>query len=62
MYIIDLVENSASKKAKIEKFITNFARVYTPTVVGLAVALALIPMMIFKDATFLTGYIVHEHF
>ena len=33
--IIDLVENSASKKAKIEKFITRFAKVYTPTVVGL---------------------------
>ena len=38
--IIDLVENSASKKAKIEKFITRFAKVYTPTVVGLAVLLS----------------------
>lgn len=50
--ILDLVENAASKKAPIEQFITKFARVYTPTVVFLAVALAVIPMLIFKDAVF----------
>ena len=50
--ILDLVENAASKKAPIEQFITKFARVYTPTVVFLAVALAVIPMLIFKDAIF----------
>ena len=42
--IIDLVENSASKKAKIEKFITRFARVYTPTVVALAIMLLFVPL------------------
>ena len=39
-------------QAPIEQFITKFARVYTPTVVFLAVALAVIPMLIFKDAVF----------
>ena len=37
------MENAADKKAKSEKFVTKFARYYTPTVVGLAALLALIP-------------------
>ena len=41
--ILDLVENSSSKKAKAENFITKFARYYTPAVVLAAVALALLP-------------------
>ncbi len=41
--ILDLVENSAGKKAKAEHFITRFARYYTPVVVLAAVALALLP-------------------
>ena len=41
--ILDLVENSAAKKAKAEHFITKFARYYTPTVVLCAVALAVLP-------------------
>jgi len=41
--ILELVENAADKKAKSEKFVTKFARYYTPTVVGLALLLALIP-------------------
>lgn len=41
--ILNLVENSASKKAKAESFITRFARYYTPAVVFAAVALAVIP-------------------
>ena len=41
--ILDLVENSASKKAKAEHFITKFARYYTPIVVLAAVALAILP-------------------
>ena len=40
---MELVENAADKKAKSEKFVTKFARYYTPTVVGLAFLLALIP-------------------
>ncbi|MBQ7460555.1 MAG: cadmium-translocating P-type ATPase [Oscillospiraceae bacterium] len=41
--ILDLVENSASNKAKSESFITRFARWYTPAVVGAALLLALVP-------------------
>ena len=41
--ILDMVENAASKKAKTEKFITKFSKVYTPIVVFSAIALAFIP-------------------
>jgi len=41
--IIELVQNASSKKAKTENFITKFAGYYTPAVVGVAAALALIP-------------------
>ena len=41
--ILELVENSSSQKAKPEKFITRFARVYTPVVVLLAVLVAVVP-------------------
>ena len=41
--ILELVESSSSKKAKPEKFITKFARIYTPVVVLLAIMVALIP-------------------
>ena len=44
--ILELVENASSRKAKAENFITRFARVYTPIVVGLALALAIIPSLI----------------
>jgi Cd2+/Zn2+-exporting ATPase len=44
--ILDLVENAAEHKSKSESFITKFAKVYTPVVVGLAVLLALIPSLI----------------
>ena len=44
--ILDLVENSASKKAKAENFITKFARYYTPAVVFAALALAVLPPLL----------------
>lgn len=44
--ILDLVENSSSKKAKSENFITRFARYYTPVVVIGAVLLAVVPPLI----------------
>lgn len=47
--ILELVENSASKKAKAENFITRFARFYTPAVVFSAVALAVLPPLITGD-------------
>ena len=44
--ILDLVENAQTGKAKTEKFITRFARVYTPSVVVGAVLLAVLPPLI----------------
>lgn len=41
--LLEMVENSTSQKAKTEKFITRFARVYTPIVVISALLLALVP-------------------
>ncbi|MGB4660808.1 MAG: heavy metal translocating P-type ATPase [Mobilitalea sp.] len=41
--ILELVANAGSKKAETEKFITRFARYYTPVVVSLAVAVAIFP-------------------
>ena len=50
--ILDLVENASSKKSKSEKFITKFAKYDTPTVVIIAVIIALRPPLIIQDATF----------
>lgn len=41
--ILDMVENASAKKAETEKFITKFAKVYTPAVVVCALIIALIP-------------------
>ena len=45
--ILELVENAAAKKARTENFITRFARVYTPIVVGVAAVLAIVPPLLF---------------
>ena len=47
--ILDLVENSSSKKARAENFITKFARYYTPVVVICALALAVLPPLFLGD-------------
>ncbi len=44
--ILDSVENAAASKPKIDRFITRFARIYTPVVVVLAVLTALIPSLV----------------
>lgn len=44
--ILELVENASSKKAKVENFITKFAKYYTPIVTVAAVLLALIPPLV----------------
>ena len=44
--ILELVENASSNKSKAENFITKFARIYTPTVVIMALLLCLIPSFI----------------
>lgn len=59
--ILELVENASAKKAPVEKFITRFAKVYTPIVVILACMLAFIPPIfagnlsdwLFRACTFL---------
>lgn len=60
--IIELIEDSASSKSKSERFVSRFARVYTPIVVGLAILIAVIPPVfmdkplnfsLFRAATFL---------
>lgn len=45
--ILDLVESATSRKAKAENFISKFAAVYTPVVVGLAIIVAFIPPIFF---------------
>ncbi len=47
--ILDLVENASSQKSKAENFITKFAKYYTPTVVIVAMLLAIIPGAITSD-------------
>lgn len=49
--ILELVENARSKKADTEKFITRFARYYTPVVVFLSLAVALLPPLLISGAT-----------
>ena len=44
--ILELVENASDKKSSSENFITKFARVYTPVVVGVALLLAVLPPLI----------------
>ncbi|GAB6169105.1 heavy metal translocating P-type ATPase [Clostridium carnis] len=50
--ILELVENASSKKAPTEKFITKFSKIYTPIVVISALALAILPPLLIKDAVF----------
>ena len=51
--ILDLVENASNKKSKSENFITKFAKYYTPTVVIIALILAVVPpFIIFKNTSF----------
>lgn len=47
--ILDSVENAAASKPKIDHFITKFARIYTPFVVALAAATAIIPSLVTGD-------------
>ena len=47
--IIEMVEHASTRKAKTENFISKFAKVYTPTVVFIAIFLALIPPLVFNQ-------------
>lgn len=50
--ILDLVENASSRKSKSENFISKFAKYYTPIVVIVSVALAVIPPLVIKEVLF----------
>lgn len=50
--ILNLVENASSRKSKSENFITKFARYYTPTVVIIALFIAILPPILISSATF----------
>ena len=50
--IIELVKNATEKKAKTEKFITKFSKIYTPIVFTLALLIAIIPPIITKQFSF----------
>ncbi|MBW1697577.1 MAG: cadmium-translocating P-type ATPase [Deltaproteobacteria bacterium] len=52
--VLDLVENAAARKAGTEKFITRFARYYTPAVVAAALCIAVFPPLILQGAKFET--------
>ncbi len=50
--VMELVENATARKAKTEKFITTFARYYTPAVVLIAACIAFIPPILATEASF----------
>jgi Cd2+/Zn2+-exporting ATPase len=50
--ILELVQSASSRKSKVENFITKFARYYTPAVVFMAAALAVIPPLVIPGAAF----------
>ncbi len=52
--ILALVETASSRKARAERFVTRFSRVYTPLVTGAAVLLAVLPPLLLPDASFRT--------
>lgn len=47
--VLDMVENASLKKAPTERFITRFARYYTPVVVAVALLLVLVPSVVFSQ-------------
>ena len=47
--ILDSVENAAANKPKIDRFITRFARIYTPVVVAAAILTAVVPSIVTGD-------------
>lgn len=57
--MLDLVENASSQKANSEKFITKFAKIYTPIVIFLAFVVAILPPLIinYADPTTWANYI-----
>jgi Cd2+/Zn2+-exporting ATPase len=52
--ILDMVQNATKRKAKTERFIYRFARIYTPIVVALATLLVVVPFFVLSDYVFET--------
>lgn len=52
--ILDLVQDASARKSPTESFITKFARVYTPIIVGAAALLAVLPPLLLPGASFST--------
>ena len=50
--VLDMVQNATARKSKTELFIRKFARIYTPIVVFLAIALTLLPYFFVDDYNF----------
>jgi Cd2+/Zn2+-exporting ATPase len=50
--ILAMVQDAVGRKAKTQQFITKFAKVYTPIVVGLATLLVLVPLLVVHDYVF----------
>ncbi|MDE6475996.1 MAG: cadmium-translocating P-type ATPase [Erysipelotrichaceae bacterium] len=48
--MLELVENASARKAPVERFITKFARIYTPIVVGLAILIAIVPPLLLEGS------------
>jgi Cd2+/Zn2+-exporting ATPase len=60
--ILDLVENASTKKAPTEKFITKFAKIYTPVVVFGAVLIAILPVALYNIPIFTPMFAHQETF
>ena len=60
--ILDLVEHASEKKAPTEKFITKFAKYYTPAVVSGAVAMAVVPVILYNIPAFTQMFAHQETF
>ncbi|UCD99653.1 MAG: cadmium-translocating P-type ATPase [Chloroflexota bacterium] len=52
--MLELVQNAAARKAKTQKFITRFAQVYSPIMVGIALVVAVVPPLIIPGEIFST--------
>ncbi|MHA1338870.1 MAG: heavy metal translocating P-type ATPase [Promethearchaeota archaeon] len=52
MKILKLVEEAEERKSKTDRFIKKFAKIYTPTVVGIAIIIVIIPLIVIPGAVF----------
>lgn len=55
-HLVELIEQAARRKSRVQEFITRFARVYTPSVVGIAVLVVFLPYLWSEH------YVFNDHF